>query len=46
MPLTIFYQINGSLVLLQIEWQAYVDEKKTTTDLLNEVKAKYAALRR
>jgi hypothetical protein len=26
--------------------QAYVDGQKTTTDLLNEVKAKYAALRR
>jgi hypothetical protein len=26
--------------------QAYVDRQKTTTDLLNEVKAKYAALRR
>ena len=26
--------------------QAYVDGHKTTTDLLNEVKAKYGALRR
>jgi hypothetical protein len=26
--------------------QAYVDGQKTTTDLLNEVKAKYGALRR
>jgi hypothetical protein len=26
--------------------QAYVDGHKTTTDLLNEVKAKYVALRR
>jgi len=26
--------------------QAYVDGQKTTTDLLNEVKAKYVALRR
>ena len=26
--------------------QAYIGGQKTTTDLLNEVKAKYAALRR
>ena len=26
--------------------QAYIEGKKTTTDLLNEVKAKYVALRR
>lgn len=26
--------------------QAYIEGQKTTTDLLNEVKAKYAALRR
>jgi hypothetical protein len=26
--------------------QAYIDGQKTTTDLLNEVKAKYVALRR
>jgi hypothetical protein len=31
---------------LKLSLQAYVDGQKTTTHLLNEVKAKYAALRR
>ncbi len=31
---------------LKASLQAYIDGQKTTTDLLNEVKAKYAALRR
>jgi hypothetical protein len=31
---------------LKASLQAYVDGQKTTTDLLNEVKAKYADLRR
>ena len=32
--------------ILKPSLQAYVDGQKTTTDLLNEVKAKYVALRR
>lgn len=31
---------------LKLGLQDYIDGKKTTTDLLNEVKAKYVALRR
>ena len=31
---------------LKPAFQAYVDGQKTTADLLNEVKAKYVALRR
>jgi len=31
---------------LKPAFQAYVDGQKTTSDLLNEVKAKYVALRR
>lgn len=31
---------------LKASLQAYIDGQKTTTDLLNEVKAKYAALHR
>ena len=31
---------------LKASIQAYIDGQKTTTDLLNEVKAKYAALHR
>jgi hypothetical protein len=31
---------------LKASLQAYIDGQKTTTDLLNEVKAKYVALRR
>ena len=31
---------------LKASLQAYIDGQKTPTDLLNEVKAKYAALRR
>lgn len=31
---------------LRLSLQAYIEGQKTTTDLLNEVKAKYVALRR